>query len=392
MTIRHIAAVFTISVFLACGPISLTAGEIIITDTLESAEWFTNSGTPAPSSASLQELQDSIIFSFIDPSLLYRLKEDDLPQWSIDTIGYLGSLLTVDLMLSGEFRVWDDTTKRHRTSILKAIAGETASGRYRLLYVLGGDLYTYIIKPSFFVETDGHWILCTDRQVSGTGALREEKYWVWDSVKCVPRELELYRPFWKALDVLLPEGHGIWKGGGPNIRTLFYEKWTWRDGDGNCCPSGGKVRIQLGLKNAKPYVKWGTFDYSDLEERIEYKVRRSGDSSYVKQPPRYVDSSFFDTLESQDSGSTQLPFEWAVGEVLAKYAKELLPDSVYIQVLHPAYWDERSLTYKTPSWKRGDPVGLKRGGTVEVKFRLQSEQLQPISISYTAPDSLPNQE
>lgn len=393
MTIRHIAAISIISALLALVPVSLAAGEIMIMDTLESAEWYLNGGpTPSPGSASLAVLKDSLIFGCVDPSILCRLEEKDKPLWTIDTVGLFGGLTILDLMQSGEFAEWEDSTKRMRVPILKAIAAETKPGKYRLLYVLAGNLGEYKYNPTFLVMTDGNRVLCTDCQMSGSGAFHDERYWVWDSVKCVPRDLKLYRPFHDALDKLLPEGHGIWRGSGPNIRTLFYEKWTWRDGDGNCCPSGGKVRIQLGIKDAKPYVKWGNFDYSDLEERIEYAVGKSGDSSYVKQPPRYVDSSFFDTLESQDSGTTQLPCEWAVGEVLAKYAKELLPDSVYIQVLHPAYWDERSLTYRTPSWKRGDPVGLKRGGTVEVKFKLQDEQLQPISISYTPPDLLPKQE
>jgi hypothetical protein len=330
MLVRYIANIFVLLTFLAIDPVRVTAEEIIITDTLESPEWFLNDRVPAPSSASIGILADSIVPFLTRESFEYA-KPGEPVEWRVDTIGELGGRSVIDLMGSLLFRDWQDSTKQSRINCMKAIAIETEPQQYRLIYAIGTDRDNIYLEPSFLVTVEGFDILGTDCQMSGTGAFHVEQYWVWDSLAQVPRTLNLNRSLSIAQGLLLPKGHGIWKGGGPNIRTLYYEKWTWRDGDGNCCATGGKVRVQLGLRETGPYVKWGRFDFDDLEERAPE------DSAYVNQPPRIIDSTAFDENMSQDRTYFYLhdrmysksPSPATVEEVVNRYVRRTIEGIIY---------------------------------------------------------------
>jgi hypothetical protein len=39
------------------------------------------------------------------------------------------------------------------------------------------------------------------------------------------------------------------KGGGFDLRALTYSTPVWKDGDGNCCPTGGGLEMRFALKN-----------------------------------------------------------------------------------------------------------------------------------------------
>jgi uncharacterized protein len=49
----------------------------------------------------------------------------------------------------------------------------------------------------------------------------------------------------------LPKGLGAWKGIYPDYDTLTAETPLWKEGDGNCCPTGGRAFIRLDLKNRR---------------------------------------------------------------------------------------------------------------------------------------------
>ncbi|MBW8269545.1 lysozyme inhibitor LprI family protein [Caldovatus aquaticus] len=44
----------------------------------------------------------------------------------------------------------------------------------------------------------------------------------------------------------LPRGYGAWKGIYPDYEALAAVTPLWRDGDANCCPTGGRAEIRLG--------------------------------------------------------------------------------------------------------------------------------------------------
>ena len=49
----------------------------------------------------------------------------------------------------------------------------------------------------------------------------------------------------------LPKGLGAWKGVYPDYDTLTAETPLWKEGDGNCCPTGGRAFIRLDIKNRR---------------------------------------------------------------------------------------------------------------------------------------------
>lgn len=46
----------------------------------------------------------------------------------------------------------------------------------------------------------------------------------------------------------LPPGHNVWKGVVIDPRDFSARSSVWREGDGNCCPSGGEVRVRLRIE------------------------------------------------------------------------------------------------------------------------------------------------
>lgn len=61
---------------------------------------------------------------------------------------------------------------------------------------------------------------------------------------------ELDSESWLAeLQRRLPKGLGAWKGIYPDYDALTAETPLWKDGDGNCCPTGGRAFIRLEITN-----------------------------------------------------------------------------------------------------------------------------------------------
>jgi len=80
-------------------------------------------------------------------------------------------------------------------------------------------------------------------QLSGTGAFNKHFHFLW------------HNGLWQEIDtqgwlrtVRLTPGHGIWKGVVVDLQAFTARSSVWRDGDGNCCPSGGEVEVKLTLK------------------------------------------------------------------------------------------------------------------------------------------------
>jgi len=61
----------------------------------------------------------------------------------------------------------------------------------------------------------------------------------------------------------LPVGHAIWKGIDIDPATFQISTSVWQDGDGNCCPSGGSLSVQLKLVGRRLVIEEQTYHPPD---------------------------------------------------------------------------------------------------------------------------------
>jgi hypothetical protein len=106
------------------------------------------------------------------------------------------------------------------------------------------EFLSWFEKPEI-VEAPFGPVLSIPERISGTGAANDDKYFRWVDGR------------WRLLDTTswtaalrdsLPEGYHLWKGLYIDIRSLSVESGVWKDGDANCCPTGGTVQAQLRLE------------------------------------------------------------------------------------------------------------------------------------------------
>ena len=87
---------------------------------------------------------------------------------------------------------------------------------------------------------------------SGSGALRDDVLLAWRA------------DHWQEIDTLswiksirLPPCYGLWKGPFLDLAALKLEMDVWIDGDGNCCPTGGRLLATFAVeKDALAVVEW----------------------------------------------------------------------------------------------------------------------------------------
>jgi len=235
---------------------------------------------------SIKMLTDSIVPNLVP--LVSKYRKCIYPGvWRIDTIGLWHEKLVIDCYYEAQCPKWRDTTKYYTHLTAKAIAVEISASKFQIVYISSTEPGNTSFKPSELIRLREYDILLTRSQMSGTGHFFDEANWIWSNRFDGPIVLKLNSEDRdrKVLKDFLPPNHGIWKGGHFDIRTLLFESYTWRDGDGNCCPSGGKYRVEYGIENDSLVLMKAVFDYSDLEERALWQAQRSADSMYLKNPP-----------------------------------------------------------------------------------------------------------
>lgn len=76
--------------------------------------------------------------------------------------------------------------------------------------------------------------------------------------------LENYAANLERLEEILPDGKAVWKGGGFDIEPLTYTQSVWQTGNGNCCPSGGRIDMQLAIEDYQLVIKETSYELSPL--------------------------------------------------------------------------------------------------------------------------------
>lgn len=143
----------------------------------------------------------------------------------------------------------------------KSIVVEVSPGLFREIYHLQPT--AALIEPSFVVKAGSEEILGTHDLIPGTGNNFYEDYFWFSSAGAARIDIETIG---EAMKSVLPKGYGVWKGGGLDMAALSYHNSVWKEGDANCCPSGGAVDVRFRLDGSRVIVTSKNFDPSAKPE------------------------------------------------------------------------------------------------------------------------------
>jgi len=143
----------------------------------------------------------------------------------------------------------DDTFNAHfyRERGLAVFVGDRSTRNARLLFERAGEdigVLLFAWKPEI-VTTAAGTILYLKIAYDGTGAGNASEYYLWASRRWMPIEADAWL---NDLTRRVPAGLQLRKGVWPDLGTMTAETGLYRDGDANCCPSGGVARIRLAIR------------------------------------------------------------------------------------------------------------------------------------------------
>jgi len=123
------------------------------------------------------------------------------------------------------------------------------------------------------LELDAGTFLHIPVRYQGSGALREDRLFHWR------------QDHWQEIDtrqwmdaIELPPCYGIWKGPRIDFEKLSFVSGVWIEGDGNCCPSGGEIRIRLAIEGERLTITHQEHDLSEATGKVSDPHRRLGES------------------------------------------------------------------------------------------------------------------
>jgi hypothetical protein len=146
-----------------------------------------------------------------------------------------------------EYTVYDVTDKAQK---IKQIILKDPSGNHRVLYSQLPWCTASVNDIPCIITVEDTRILAYRTRVPGTGHFYMEHYFVQDPRTGLPVDLDM-SSIETTLKEILPQGHGVWKGGGLDIESLTFKHFVWKEGDGNSRPTGGRVEIKFKIEGAK---------------------------------------------------------------------------------------------------------------------------------------------
>jgi len=137
----------------------------------------------------------------------------------------------------------------YRERAVAIFTRRVSSERAQLMFARADeDLGIFSYEKPRFVQTPAGLVLEIPIVVDGTGHGNATEYYLRASGAWMPIESEA----WTAdLQKRLPDGLQIWKGVWPDLGTMSAETGLYRDGDANCCPTGGTARIHLAIRERR---------------------------------------------------------------------------------------------------------------------------------------------
>ena len=142
-----------------------------------------------------------------------------------------------------------DSPPYYNTAITLSRAGNPGQAPFWSSYYWQG--VAWFETPYFARHAKYGEFLVVPGRVAGTGSFIDDRVLMptmgrgWVAVRAAPFDPETGDGWLAGLTAHLPPGHGIWKGIRVDYATLTGTTAVWRDGDANCCPSGGEVWFRL---------------------------------------------------------------------------------------------------------------------------------------------------
>ncbi|MHC4132705.1 MAG: hypothetical protein ACYSSP_04615 [Planctomycetota bacterium] len=155
-----------------------------------------------------------------------------------------------------EYDVYDLTDNENKC---KQIMLKDKSGNHKIIYSQLPWCTAGVDDLPHIVTIQGISVLLYRTRVPGTGFLFIEYYFIYNKYNNRPVLIDT-SAISESLSSLLPKGYSVWKGGGFNIEKMTFSHAVWKNGDGNCCPTGGRVDLKLSLKNGKIIVVEERYD------------------------------------------------------------------------------------------------------------------------------------
>ena len=144
-----------------------------------------------------------------------------------------------------------DSAPYNQTAVTLAPAGDADAAPFWARAYWQGEAWfetpTLKLNPEF-----GEFLVVPGRY-TGTGSFTEDFVFMpdeaggWAQIHAQPFEPETGEGWLAGLTAYLPPEHGIWKGLRVDYATLTGTTAVWREGDANCCPSGGELWFRLRL-------------------------------------------------------------------------------------------------------------------------------------------------
>jgi hypothetical protein len=132
---------------------------------------------------------------------------------------------------------------------------ESSSGLARLMIERASpEMGVFVYAKPEIVENFFGTFLYVPIRLDGTGAGNESEYYLWNKEKEEWQRIDSETWLKDVGERIPPELH-IWKGIWPDLKHMTAEIGLYRDGDANCCPTGGSALIELAIDHGKFFVK-----------------------------------------------------------------------------------------------------------------------------------------
>jgi hypothetical protein len=136
--------------------------------------------------------------------------------------------------------------RSHAARGLAVFARGTERPDLNLMFERSGDMVSMVYRRPSITRNAAGTMLYLPIAFDGTGNFNASEYYLRENGRWERIESEAWL---RDLTARLPAGLAVWKGVWPDPVTLRARTGLWRTGDGNCCPTGGSARIQLGIRN-----------------------------------------------------------------------------------------------------------------------------------------------